>query len=396
MTTAYLAGTDTNDVEMSYLAEVTYGTPVTGSHFKKTRMNSESFAEQKNRTRPPEIRSDAQSAPAVTQDVNAKGGMQFGVSYGNSDDLIAGLLLGAWTAPVAIASVDGDIVFESSGNKITSATSGKFTSVAAGQWIRIVGCTDNPADFFAYVQTKVSALELDVTGVTLIDETPAGTDVSITGSMLRNGTTFTSFTFQKRLATALGFYYPGTFFTGGQINAARGQFFSGTLDALCKSQVKSASALGTGFDAAPTNRVMDTVGNFKTLLVDGSPTTSKIMTLNTTLTRTGAALAYALGDSAAAGVGSKGTLDVSGTLESFFGDYSEYDDYAAETARMLSYRVQDVAGNAYVITVPQVVLGQATITAGGPNQAVMAQFPWMADPDSTLGYTFQLDRFAHP
>src|SRR3546814_4057022 len=110
--------------------------------------------------------------------------------------------------------------------------------------------------------------------------------------MLRNAQVVNTCSSQKRFASGLGFVYAGALASGGQINAARGQFFSGTMDFMVKSEEKAVAAVGTGFDAAPTNRVMNTVGNFQGLRMDDAPFTAKILKPNTTLTCEAAALAF--------------------------------------------------------------------------------------------------------
>lgn len=390
-TTAFLAGTDSNDVELSYALETTYGDAPAGS-YQKFRVNSESFSEQKNRTRPPELRSDGQAAAQTTQDVQARGSVPFGISYGNVDQLIACALHGAWSADLAIAATDIQAVEDSDGDYFEAVSPTRFQDIEIGQWIKVAGFTSAANNGYHRVTDKDTDARIVVASA-LANEA-AGDSVTVKGSMLRNGTIVNTVTIQKRLATALGFAYPGTFFTGGQINAQRGQFFSGQLDALCKSETKAAAALGSGFLAAPTAKVMNTVGHFQSLTIDDVETTSKIMGLNTSFVRDGAALAFALGSADAVGIGSKGTLTVTGTKRVYFADYALYDAYKAETELLDSYRVVDTAGNAYIVTIPSLVLGQSTIVAGGPNQAVMADFNWGADPNSLYGCTLQLDRFA--
>lgn len=389
-TSAYQAGTDANDLELAYAAEATWGTSPTGVNYQKVRVNSESFSEQKNRARPPEIRSDWQSAPQTTQDVQANGALQFGISYGNTDALIAGALAGAWTNDLNISGTD--ISFDGDDNLIESSTNGKFTNVVVGQHIRVAGADQAGNNGFFRVVAKEDNQTLEVDG-NLTTEA-AEEAISITGSMLRNGKVFNSFSIQKRLSPTLGFVYPGTFFTGGQINASRGQFFSGQIDGLCKSEEKAATALGTGFTAAPGNRVFDSVGNFKGLRLDDAPAGAKVMALNTSFVREGANMAFAMGSTAAAGIGSVGQLAVSGTMTVYFEDYDLYDAYKAEEALLISYRVEDQLGNAYIISVPELVLGQSRIVVGGPNQPVMAEFNWGADPSVALGCSLQIDRFA--
>jgi hypothetical protein len=281
----------------------------------------------------------------------------------------------------------------------TSTTAGKFAAVALGQWIEVRGCTLNPARMFLLVTAKAGDA-LTVSGVVLVDETPAGAAVALRGALLRNGATFTSFTIQKRLGAALGFAYPGTYFTGGQINAKRGEFFSGTLDALCKSEEKAAAALGSGFLAAPTNRVISTATNMKSVRLDGGALPAKITSVQATFTKEGAKAQFAYSDDEQEALRAQGMVrgqfTVSGSLEAYFDSFALYDRYKAETGIHLSYRVVDEAGNAIIVSFPVVVLGKATITGRGQNDSVMAQFEFGADPDPVTGCTMQLDRFPAP
>mgnify|MGYP001241820902 CR=1 FL=1 len=394
-TTGYQAGADSNDLELSYAAETTWGTSPTGT-YQKFRVNSEGFSESKNRTRPPEIRSDGQAAAAVTQDVSASGNIQFGISFANVDDLWAGALNGAWTAPLAITATT--IAAAATTNKLTGSA-GAFNSVQVGQWIKVSGFTNQANNGFHRVTAKAGN-GADITVASTLVTEAVGPSVTITGTMLRNGTAFTSFTIQKRLGAALGFAYPGTYFTGGQINARRGDFFSGTLDALCRSEEKQVSALGSGFTAAPTNKVMSVVTHLKSVSLDGGALAAKIMGVNSTFQKEGAAAQYAVSSSGVDGTKAqgmrRGTFTANGTLEAYFSDYALYDKYKAEAEVNVSYRVTDGAGNTYVVTYPVVVLGKSTITAGGPNSDVMAQFEFGADPDPVTGCTLQIDRFAAP
>src|SRR3546814_16878867 len=73
-------------------------------------------------------------------------------------------------------------------------------------------------------------------------------------------------------------------------------------------------------------------------LLDDAPFTAKILQLNTTLTREGAAMAFALGSEAAQGIDSRGQLSASGDIEMYFANFDDYDRYKAETAHHVSYR----------------------------------------------------------
>lgn len=394
-TTGYQAGADSNDLELSYAAETTWGTSPSGT-YQKFRVNSEGFSESKSRTRPGEIRSDGQAAAAVTQDVSSSGNIQFGISYGNVDDLWAGALNGAWTTALNISATT--IVADADTSQF-QGSAGAFNSVQVGQWVKVAGFGVAGANGFFRVTAKAGDGDtITVSPSPAEDANAGGSTITVRGSMLRNGTTFTSFTVQKRLGASLGFAYPGTYFTGGQINARRGDFFSGTLDALCRSEEKQEVALGSGFTAAPTNKVMSVVTHLKSVALDGGALAAKIMSVNSTFQKEGAAAQYAVSSSGVDGTKAqgmrKGTFTANGTLEAYFSDYALYDKYKAEEEVNTSYRVTDGAGNTYIVTYPVVVLGKSTITAGGPNSDVMANFEFGADPDPVTGCTLQLDRFA--
>ena len=81
-------------------------------------------------------------------------------------------------------------------------------------------------------------------------------------------------------------------------------------------------------------------------------------------------------------------------MQIFFEDYDYYDKYKSEEGLLQSYRVTDVDGNTYVVTVPELVLGSSRVVVGGPNQPVMAEFNWSANPSEAFGCTIQLDRMS--
>src|SRR3546814_11422970 len=107
---------------------------------------------------------------------------------------------------------------------------------------------------FLRVTGKPDDETLVVAGVTLANETPTGAAVKIRGSMLRNAQVVNTCSIQKRFASGLGFVYAGALAPGGQINAARGQFFSGPMDCRGTSEEQDMAAVGTGCGAEPDTR----------------------------------------------------------------------------------------------------------------------------------------------
>ncbi|WP_041795142.1 phage tail tube protein [Pararhodospirillum photometricum] len=384
-TTGYFAAQDTNNLTIGLARETTWGTPPTGT-YEGMRVQSFGLGENTNRTRPNEIRPDMQASAAVTQDVQSSGGLQFAISYGNQDLVWPTLFTGDWTNDLAIS--DTDIAADATA-KTFSGAAGTFSAVALGQWVKVSGFSAAGANGYFRVTAKAS----DGASIT-VDPAPAtdagGEAVTVSGSLLVNSTVVNTLSIQERYSTTHGFIYSGCIASGGQINAARGQFFSGTIDLIAKSEEKAASAVGT-MGAAPTNRVFNTVGNMRAIAL-GSLTGAKVDSLTTTIAREGAAANFALGDPGAIGV-TLGTFTVSGQIKLYFSDYSAYDLYKSEAAIRTSYQVTDKAGNSYIVELPEIVLGKVTRERGGPNQPVMATFEWMADPHPTLGWTMGINRF---
>jgi hypothetical protein len=388
-TTGYFASAQTNDMLIGIQREATWGTAPTSGTYTGMRVQSCSLGEQKNRTRPGEIRNDMQVSAAVTQDVQASGSIPFAVSYGNQDLIWPTLFTGDWTADLAISNTG--LSADNSGSTF-DGSAGDFDDVLVGQWIKVAGFATSGANgYFLVTEVAVDGSSITVSPAPSSDANGGSNTITVNGSQLVNGTTVNTLSIQERYSDSLGFMYSGCIASGGQINAARGQYFSGTCDLIAKSEAKAASVVGT-MGAAPTNRVFNTTANMTAVSLGGSAS-AKVMSLTTTITREGAAANFALGSEAAVGV-VPGSFSASGQVQIYFSDNTEYDLYKAETQVQAYYQVTDAAGNAYIVDLPKVVLGRVTKERSGPNQPVMATFEFMADPDPDLGWTMAINRFA--
>jgi hypothetical protein len=392
--TAYSAGVETTDVQLSYIAESTWGT-APNSAATAIRITGESLSGTKQRTRPNEITGTRRVSPAVTQQEAAGGAINFNLSYGTFDDLFAGVLGDDWTTALAIDGVGGDISTVASGNKLTSTTAGKFTNVLAGQWIKLSGFTASSGANNGYyrVATKTSATELVLAGKTVADETPSGTAAKVRGSMLRNGDLVKSYFFQKRLASNLFLRYPGTMFAGLTLSGGVGQFFTGTLQAASRSELNETTAAGNGsVNAAPTGGFFDAVAAFGGVQIDDTAIGAVVNSVSLEVSRDGAGLDYGMGSAAAQGA-RWGQVQVGGSIDIFFKDFTQYALFKAETRARVAWRMADAAGNTYIVTLAGANIMNPTITAGGPNQPVIARFTIEGGNDSALP-SVQIDRFA--
>jgi hypothetical protein len=388
MTTGFEAGLQTNAVELSYGAEATWGT-LPAVAFQAVRLTGgDRFAGSKQRQRPNEIRTDYQASAAITTQEEAAAGFDGALSFSTYDDLLEGLLMDDFSTAVAISATD----IAATATGFSSTTTNLSTNVSTGQWIKVAGFANTNLNTF-YRVTAVTSTSITTATAPAATEA-AGASVSMTGSMLRNGTSFKSFYFQKKLAADKFLLYPGTYFTQGSISAQVGQFVTLSLTGAAKNEAKATSNQSTGsVVAAPTGRVHDTVGNLTTPTLDGAALSAAVTGLDLQFTKEQAGPEYGLGSASAQGM-LQGGLTVSGTLRMFFKDFTEYDLFAAESDHLISYRTADAAGNAYILTLLAATIMNPSITAQGPNQSLMAEFTLEGNPSTTYGKTVQIDKFA--
>lgn len=423
-TTGYQAALDSNDVILSYIPEVTWGvTPTASPAFKKIRLDSEGFSGQKTRTKPNEIDPSGQASASITTKEESTGSLNFSVSAGTHNDLLAASLGGVFTStgPIAAAGYVGSDVSISAASGTTCtllATAGAFTStnlLVVGQFIKLYAAGAPTQCGTARVVTVAAAtLTLDccswVPAITV-----AGTmgSCTIKASMLRNGTTFNSFTFLKQLSALLNLRYAGAFPTGGSLDVGVGDYLKGTLAFLNKSEVSATDMTfftTPTFASAPTGTVIDSIKGIGTVWrgQDTGTTAGAVSAISGIVqkigvkwNKDGAASQYGIGSASAAGVRS-GKQIITGTISTYFKDFSLYSQYTGEVSGPISFSAMDgpasaLASKGYVITFCNATIMNPKIVAGGAGQDIMADFEIEGNPDVTSmfgGRTIQVDYFA--
>lgn len=408
MSTGFNAGIDSSDVIVRYGEEVTWNT-VPAVAFQEIRLTGESLSEQKTRTRPEEIKADGFVSHALTTQVQASGGINFALSYGTYDDLLAGLLNSTFSADLAITSVATTAIITSSlslpnltGQGFSTNNTSLFDSVVAGQWIRVSGFTASAgASNGLYRVTAVDAAndEIQVSatagnGPNQVADASTGSEVNIQGSYVRNGVAFRSFYIEKQLSATLFLYYAGSYISGGTLNAQVGGFLEGSFDFLSASETNGTSTQSTGGPtAAPTGQVIDTVAGFQQLEVNDTAIAAVVQGISWTVTKNNARAQYGLGQAAAQGM-ARGTIDVSGTMSVYFTDFTLYTDYKNETDRIVSFAALDNLGNGYIFTLPGVTLMNPQVVAGGPDTDIVSEFELEGNEGSGVyaGVIMQIDK----
>lgn len=408
MSTDYNAGIDSSDVVMRYGEEAAWNN-VPAVAFQNIRLTGESFSEQKTRTRPEEINASGFVSHALTTQVAATGGVNFGLSFGTYDDLMGGMLNSTFAADLAIQSVVTTGVIGAASVLATAGVPGfEFgdatdnDDIVAGSWIRVSGFATNPSNNGLFRVLAVDTVNEEITvsltagqgGSGLIAESSTGSEVNIQGAILRNGTSFRSFYFEKQLAAALFLVYSGSYVSDANLSAQVGGFLEGTFNFLCASEASGTSTASTGGPTdAPSGRVIDTVAGFSKLEVADAAIAAVVQGINWTVTKNNARAQYGLGAAAAQGM-ARGTIDVSGTMSVYFTNFTLYDMYKAETDQLVSFAALDDLGQGYIFTLPGVTLMNPTVVAGGPDTDVVSEFQLEGNEGSGVyaGVVMQIDK----
>lgn len=425
-TTGYAAAIDSNDLIMSYIAESAWSVTPSNPAFQKIRLDSEGFSGSKSRTRPNEIDPSGQASAAITTKEESTGSLNFSVSAGlTSNPLLASSLGGVWTTPVNMSGTTFAItvasaVDASSVRTCTLTDSGAgfvAAGVIVGQFLKVCanGASAAVGSFIGRVKTVAAGtLTFDcVSNLSIAVATaPQMGTVTIKGSCLRNGTTFQSFTFEKKLSAALFLRYAGAFPTGGSLDVGVGDYLKGTMAFLNKAEESATTAIaGASYLPATTSTVIDSVKGIGTVwrgtdvgATSGpvTPIEGVVQKLGVKWNKEGAAAQYGIGSAAALGM-RPGKMLVTGTISTYFAGFALYDQYLNEETGPISFYAIDGAPDAastkgYVITFTNATIMNPKVVAGGPGQDVMADFeiegnPDISSPSLFAGKTIQIDYF---
>ncbi|WP_419900776.1 phage tail tube protein [Roseomonas sp. USHLN139] len=388
------AAVETSDVLLSFGEETAWGTKP-NTAFQALRITGESLTGQKQRGRASEITKVKQRAKGFTNQESAGGGINLALSFGTFDSLFAAVMGNDWSTPLAINGASADISTVAAGNKLTSTTANKFSAIVVGQWIRLLGFTANGGanNGFARVIAKTSNQDITLAGKTVTDETPTGTNAKIRGSMLVNDNQTQSRFLQKQLGTAGFLHYPGSIISGASLTGGVGNAFTGSFQAICQDEVRSAVNGSTGAVLdAPTGGFHDPVGNFGGVWLDDAPLQANVQSTSVNMTREGAEMDYAMGSPKAVGA-RWGMFGVDGDATLFFKDFDLWTRAKAETQGRFAFLTRDDAGNGYIFEHLGAILLNPQVVAGGPGQAVAVQYTIEGNPSGdAVNRTFAIHR----
>ena len=387
---------NTNEVQVSYIKEVTFGTTPSGA-LTRLRFTGEGLTANTGSSISNEIDATRMTTDVVRTSFDASGPINIELSYGTFDDLLEGAFQSAgWSSAVVLLSSGSATSNQSAG---TISATGIHTNAVVGAWVKIEGFANAASNgYFKILATDTD--EITVAGAAQLgaDETGASGVTVTMGSQIVNGTTQPSYSIEKNYSDLADAFsaFRGSVVGQFSLEVPSDGFISGSVEFTAKQEEDVDATIGNGsYTDAPTNKSMTGVENVNAL-IEGRPVAGQAnaaqftrvsMQMNNNLR--GRSIIGTLGFIS---IGA-GRLEISGSAEAYFTDSGLYAKYLAFTESAFAFVFEDAAGNAYVLDIPALHFGNGSRTAGEANSDVVAELEWSAKKNATENIMARMVRF---
>jgi hypothetical protein len=393
-----------NRVGVRYVKETVEGTTPSTPALTPVRLTGESINFKANFASSEEIRSDRMTADTIYTSGSAEGDINAELSYASFDDFFEAALFSTWATTGTAISAATDISITKTvatpNTWVLGASSSDFTahSWVVGQFVKVAGFS--PAGTFYAEITSLAAHSMGIRPTSNVATDAAGDSVTITPlNYLRNGTTKTTFTIQKAFQDLTAPEYWN--FTGAVVSSMQLDVQTGSITKLAfgfkaRDGVMTETQIAGATVGTPnTNSVMDSGDNVASITFDGDPGAATTYYFNQLSLKAdnNVRTLNAVGSVAAIGVNA-GRSAVSGSIELYFSDSSQYDKFRARTVFEFSVMMADTAGQRYFVTLPRCKFTDMTIVAGGLDKDIMASASFEVLANSASTYQLQISRSA--
>jgi len=378
---------DSNRIDLAYIEETTWGTTPSGS-LTGVRLTGEGLKQETQTTESEEIREDREIADIIRTSINAAGPINFELSYGMLDDLIAGAMLSTWNTSVDTVSSVTDIDAASTDNSY-NATSSDLSVFGVGEWIEVRGFTEAANN--GYKKVVSAAAGKLVVEQSLTDES-SGDSITIKEmESIVNGTTLRSFTLQRDYNDLSSEFarYVGCMIDQFSLNVETDSIITGSMNIMGKNEESASSTLGS-VTAAPSNQVMNAIDHVPTI----EEATSAIEIINFGFQFNNNLRTRPVVGQLGSNELGKGGISVTGTLRAYFQDSALFDKYLNFNETSLALVTEDASGNAYVWDIPAIKFTDGSRVAGGRNQDVVADLSFGVKRDAADGNMIKIARVA--
>lgn len=391
---------DANRVELRYVEETTFGATPSSPTLTAVRFTSEDLRIEPTTVTSQELRADRQIADLILTNLRAAGSIPFEWSYKSQDwAFYRGLQADAAFSGSNPSAVDDDstINLAIAGNIITSSGSTGYNwttnGYAVGKWVRGSGWANTPGTWYGKI-AAANATSIQLTHVTLVDETGASGATIELIDQITNGTTFKSFAIQRRYADLANEFvmFNGMAPDTISMNVSASGVVTGSVGFLGKTEASATAEPASTTNAASAgdgNPIFNATSNVPRVLVAAGsyPIRTASWTIQNNLRPR-----EQVGTLGAVSVGS-GTVSVTGTIEAYYESKAEYDKLVSQTASSLAIVFEDVDGNSVLWEFPEVKYSTGSRVGSGINTDVLATLQFTAYRDPTEAITVRYGRW---
>jgi len=382
---------DASQGTLSWAVESTFKTPATGT-YQKVRMISDSLGRDPEVIQSDEIDGDRQVVDNILAFIQAGGGVPVEFSYGAHDDWLRyALLSGDWAGAAANPGPDIQVLVTATETTFRLA-SGAWTSFVVGQIVRSGGFTNSENNGYWKV-TDISGLDLTCAGVGVAEGSGGSRTVQQCDQIV-TGTAIASMTIERGYSIASNIaQLPGMTLAGFSIDASKRDKVRGEFRFLGATEQTITSSPGSGYTAAPTNRVFSVNGHLATFAFNNDRSarlTSFRLDYDNGL--------YVIDDAGystpeAIGIGD---AKVEGNYEFWYRDGTVFDrvEDFADCPFLVAF--EDSAGNGLGFEVLASNLGPARRVTPGKSQGVIGTTQYMGKKHPTELITLRMFRRAAP
>lgn len=211
--------------------------------------------------------------------------------------------------------------------------------------------------------------------------------------VLTNGTTRSSWTIQKYfpdLGVPQYHNFKGCVPESMTLKMELGKIVEGTFNFMATGLVTATAQFsGATTPAAPTTTPMNAVANVQNFTIAGVPYSGCMSSISLQI-KNNLRASMCIGSMGPRDI-KLGTLEVTGDIEFYFNDGTQFNAYVAGTSFDISFDLIDYAGNKYTFTMPRCKFESGEVVAGGKNTDVMLSAKWRALYDGTAGNVMKIE-----
>lgn len=388
---------DANYASIGFIKETTWGVTPTTPRLKGLRITGEDLMHEKETIQSQEVRADRQVADLVEVGVQASGGFEFELSFGSFTPFLVAALF-ATPVEIDVEYAASDLDFATS---TLQASVDDFPAVPVGATVMLSGFTNPANNGLKLVVARSLAGGLVFAPGSFVADQAGPMDITFTGTHLRNGTTRSSFSLERRLITSAGadFFHSflGQTVDSMELNFESKQIVTGSFGFVGKiggagDNSLDAAVAASGYDPAATTPVMNATANIGNFLFDNTASAECLKSLTLTIAN-GLRGKDCMGTKGNFDIG-VGTFEVTGNLSGYFLNNALYQKYLDHADVALSWQVTDALGNTLVFTLPRLKLATSDPKVEGRNTDVMVNADFTAILDPVTQATLIID--LHP